>query len=198
MLLNLNVIHTCSNWLCWKARENFQVEFRFCKTIGCSHITLLTTYLAKKTIFKVSDRNTKKRCLLISKITSERRHLTTSYLLELTENHVWTVFPRIYTNLQSKVWFQSCLQVRRPVISTIVNPFMSFYEKLLLKYLIRENSKCQHFFISDKRDRFFNFWPYMQKSHHFSITKLKILIFCNILHLEIDVWNLSWKWIVSS
>ena len=149
MLLNLNVIHTCSNWLCWKARENFQVEFRFCKTIGCSHITLLTTYLAKKTIFKVSDRNTKKRCLLISKITSERRHLTTSYLLELTENHVWTVFPRIYTNLQSKVWFQSCLQVRRPVISTIVNPFMSFYEKSLPKYLIHKNLK--RFFISEKQ-----------------------------------------------
>ena len=105
LLLNLNVIHTCSNWLCWKAREKFQVEFRFCKTIGCSYITLLTTYLAKKTMFKVSDRNTKKRCLLISKITSERRHLTTSYLLELTvQNHVRTVFP---TTLDKTCWDKS-------------------------------------------------------------------------------------------
>ena len=37
----------------------------------------------KQTMFKVSNRNTRNRCLLISKIAlkiSERRHLTTSYL----------------------------------------------------------------------------------------------------------------------
>ena len=61
----------------------------------------------------------------------------------------WTVFPRIYNNLQSKVCFQFCFQVRRPVISTIVNPFMSFYEKLLPKYLIHKNLK--RFFISEKQ-----------------------------------------------
>ena len=48
--------------------------------------------LSQKTMFKVSNRNTKKRCLLISKITlktSEWRHLTTSYLREVTvQNHV--------------------------------------------------------------------------------------------------------------
>ena len=48
LLLNLNVIHTCSNWLCWKAQEKLQVDFRFCKTIGCSYVTLFTTCLAKK------------------------------------------------------------------------------------------------------------------------------------------------------
>ena len=46
----------------------------------------------KETMFKVSNRNTRKRCLLISKITlktSERRHLTTSYLPEVTvQNHI--------------------------------------------------------------------------------------------------------------
>ena len=41
----------------------------------------------------------------------------------------WTVFPRIYTNLQSKVCFQFCFQIRWPVNSTIVDPYMSFYEK---------------------------------------------------------------------
>ena len=95
-------------------------------TTACSYVTLLTTYLAKKkTMFKVSNRNTRKRCLLISKITlktSERRHLTTSCLSE-------AFIPRIYTNFQSKVCFQFCFQVRRSVISTIVDPYMSFYEK---------------------------------------------------------------------
>ena len=88
LLLNLNVIHTLSNWLCWKGQEKFQVDSRFCKTLGCNYVTLLTKYLAKKkTMFKISNRNTRKRCLLISKITlktSEWRHLTTSFLLEVT------------------------------------------------------------------------------------------------------------------
>ena len=78
----------------------------------------------KKTMFKVSNRNTRKICLLmISKITlkaSERRHPTTTYLPEVTaQNHVWTVFLRIYTNLQSKVSLQFCFQVWPPVTSTI-------------------------------------------------------------------------------
>ena len=146
MLLNLNVIHTHSNWLCWKSQEKFQVESRFCKAIGCSYVTLYTTYLVKKTMFRVSNRSTRKRCLLISRITlktSERRHVTISYLPEVTvQNHIWTVFPRMYTNFQSKVCFQFCFQVRRTVISIIVNSFMSLYE-------IHENSKC--FFISEKK-----------------------------------------------
>ena len=154
LLLNLIVIHKRSNWLCWKAQEKFQVESRFCKTIGCSYVTLLTTYLAKKTMFKVSNRNTRKRCLLISKITLKHQDNVTWLLAIwgrlLSRTMSWTVFPRIYTNLQLKVCFQFCFQVRRPVISTIVNPFMSFYEKLLPKYLIHENSKYQHFFISEK------------------------------------------------
>ena len=75
-----------------------------------------------------------------------------SCLPEVTvRNHVWTVFPRIYTNLQSKVCFQFCFQVRRPVISTTVNAFMSFYEKSLPKYLIHENSKCHYFLFLKKQ-----------------------------------------------
>ena len=103
--------------------------------------------LSQKTMFKVSNRNTRKRCLLISKITlktSERRHLTTSCLSE-------AFVPRIYTNFQSKVCFQFCFQIRRPVISTIVNPFMSLYDKSLLKYFIYENSKCQCFLFLKKQ-----------------------------------------------
>ena len=115
------------------------------------------------------------------------------YRRNLSRTISWTVFPRIYTNLQSKVCFQFCFQVQQPVISTIVNPFMSFYEKSLPKYLIHENSKFQQFFY---------FWKNSppkrthSKGHHFSITKLDILIFCNILHLEMDFWKLSWKGMV--
>ena len=127
----LNVIQTLSNWLFWKAQEKFQMDSRFSKTIACSYVILLTTYLAKKTMFKVSNRNTRKRCLLISKITfktSKWRHLTTIFLTEVTDGGImsWTVFPRIYTNLQSKVCFQFYFQVRRPVISIIADHYKSF------------------------------------------------------------------------
>ena len=124
-------------------RVKFQVESCFCKKISCSYVALLTTYLAKKAIFKVSNRNTRKRCQKITLKVSEQRHLTTSYLPEVTvQNHVWAVFPRIYTNLQSEVCFQFCFQDRRPVISTIANPFMLFYEKSLPEIFVHENSKC--------------------------------------------------------
>ena len=123
-------------------------------------------------MFRVSNKNTRKRCLLISRITlktSERRHLTISYLPEVTvQNHIWTVFPRMYTNFQSKVCFQFCFHVRRTVMSIIVNSFMSLYQKSLPKYLSHENSKC--FFISEKKktapktDKFFNFLLYIQRA----------------------------------
>ena len=73
LLLNLNVIQTRSDWLCWKAQAKIQEEPRFCKTIGY-------------------------RCLLTSRITLktlERRHLTTSYLPEVTlQNHVLDGFSK--------------------------------------------------------------------------------------------------------
>ena len=102
---------------------------------------------------------------MISKITlkaSERRHPTTTYLAEVTvQNHVWTVFLRIYTNLQSKVLLSS-LTARN---FNNRNLFMSFYEKSLPKYLVNENSKFEQFFISEKTapktDTFFNFSPYI-------------------------------------
>ena len=93
LLLNLNVIYTRSNWLCWKAQES-----GFCKTTACSYVTLLSAYLAKKKLFKVSSKNIRKTCLSISKITlktSERSHLTTSCLLEVTvQNHVLDSFSK--------------------------------------------------------------------------------------------------------
>ena len=167
LLLNFNVIHTSSDWFCWKAQEKSQVKSRFCKTMGSSYVNLLTTYLVKrqkKTMFKVSNRNTRKGWL-ISKIilkTSERRHLTTSYLPEVTvQNHILgTVFPRIYTNLQSKVCFQFCFKVLQPVISTIADPYMSFYEKLkiITEIWFMKYSKCQDLlFLKKQPKKWINF-----------------------------------------
>ena len=149
LLLNFNTIHTHSNWLCWKAQEKFLVDSRFCTRIDCSYVTLLTTYPAKKTMFKVSNRNTRKRCLLISKITlkaSEQRHLTTSYLLEVTVlNHVLDIFPRVYTNLQS-----SLLSVLlSSSISTIVDPYMFFFREMknhCRKIIAMKNSNVSIFY----------------------------------------------------
>ena len=61
----------------------------------------------------------------------------------------WTVFPRIYTNLQSKGNF-----LRN--------------EKSLPKYLIHEKFKMSAFFISEittlKMETFFKFLPYIQRA----------------------------------
>ena len=113
---------------------------------------------------------------------------TTSLVIrrrDLSRTMSWTVFPRIYTNLQSKGCFQFCCQVRRPVISTIRLIYVVFLrnEKSLPKYLIHEKSRMSAFFISEKTtlkmEPFLKFLP-------FRITKLDILIFRNILHLEMD------------
>ena len=122
----------------------------------------------------------------------------------LSRTMSWIVFPRIYTNLQSKVCFQFCFQVWRPVISTIVDPYMSFYEKWEIITEIFDSWKIQNVSIfyfwknNPKNGNIFQIFTLYSKGHHFSITKLDILIFCNILHLEMDFWNLSWKRIVSS
>ena len=117
-------------------------------------------------MLKVSNRNTRKRCLLISKITlktSERRYLTISYVPEVTvQNHVLDSFSQNIYQFATKVCFQFCCEVRRPVISTIVNPFMSFDEKSLPKYLIHENSKNINIFLflkktAPKTDKFLKF-----------------------------------------
>ena len=72
-------------------------------------------------------------------------------------------------------------------------------EKSLPKYLIHEDSKCQHFYFwinSSKSGQILQLFTLYSKDRHFSITKLDI--FCNILHLEMDFWSLSLKRIVSS
>ena len=105
--------------------------------------------------------------------------------------------------LQSKASFQFCFQVRRPVISTIADPFISFYEKRN-NYLIFDSRKIQNVSIfyfwksSPKNGQIFQVFTLYSKGRHFSITKLDILIFSNIVDFEMDFWYLSWKSIVSS
>ena len=102
----------------------------------------------------------------------------------------WTVFPRIYTNLHSKGCFQFCCQVRRSVISTILESYMSFCKKWEIITKIFDSWKIQNVSIfyfwnnNTKNGSIFQIFTLYSKGHHFSITKLDILIFCNILHLE--------------
>ena len=71
-------------------------------------------------------------------------------------------------------------------------------------YLIFNSWKIQKVSIfyfrksSLKNGQSFQLFTLYSKVCHFSITELDILIFCNILHLKMDFWNLSWKRIVFS
>ena len=61
-------------------------------------------------------------------------------------------------------------------------------EESLPKYLIYEKSKGQHFLFPKKTAQNGQIFQLIlhSKGRHFSMTKLDILIFCHILHLEID------------
>ena len=68
---------------------------------------------------------------------------------------------------------------------------MSFYEneKSFPKYLIHENSECQHFFISEKtapKTEKFSTLYLIFKGPPFQYHKVRPLTFCNILYLEMD------------
>ena len=122
----------------------------------------------------------------------------------LSRTMSWTVSPRIYTNLQSKDCFQFCCQVRRPVILTKLESYMSFFNKWEIITEIFDLWKIQNVSIfyfwnnNTNNGNIFQIFTLYSKDHHFSITKLDNLIFCNILHLEMDFWKLSWKGMVSS
>ena len=87
-------------------------------------------------------------------------------------------------------------QVRWPVISTIIDPYMLFYEKWEIITEIFESWKIQNvstfYFWKNSPKIGQNFQPFIlySKGRNFSFTKLDILFFCNILHLEIDfeIW----------
>ena len=122
----------------------------------------------------------------------------------LSRTMSWTVFPRIYTNLQPKDCFQFCCQVQRPVISTILDSCMSLSKKWEIITEVFDPWKIQkvsNFYFwknNPKNGNIFQLFTLHSKRHHFSITKLDILIFRNILHLEMNFWKLSRKGVVSS
>ena len=135
-----------------KPKRSFR--WSFCKTMGCSYVTLLTTYLAKKknkTMFQVSYRNTRKRCLLILKITlkTEQYHLTTSYLPEVTiQNHIlWTVCNANCNCSLPSVLLSSSMACNfnnsRPICHYMRNNYRTIW--------LMKNSKCQHFLLLNKR-----------------------------------------------
>ena len=75
----------------------------------------------------VCNRNTRKRCLLISKKTlktSEQRYVTAS-----TETYLGQFFLEYIPIYNQKLVFSSTFMFRRPVISAIADPYMSFHEK---------------------------------------------------------------------
>ena len=107
----------------------------------------------------------------------------------------WTVFPSIFTILQSSPTarnFNNSI-----TIYVILWEMTSHYRNIWLM----KNSKCQHFLFlenSPKNSDGFQLFTLYSMDRHFSITNLDILIFCNILHLETDFWNLSSKRIVKN
>ena len=144
-------------------------------------------------MFKVSNINTKKSCLLISKITlktSERHHLTACYLPEVTvQNHILDSF--------SSNMYQFAIKSLLSVLlsSSTARNFNNSKHIYVILWEMRnhyrniwfmKNSKCQYFL-----SQIFQLFTLYSKGRLFSITQLDILIFCIILHLEIDFWDLS-------
>ena len=162
-------------------------------------------------MFKVSNRNTRKRCILISKITL-KHHNNVTWLLAICRRYC--VKLALYTvqgmenhtldSVQCQFAIKSLSSVLRSS-STACN-FNKSRPIYVILWEIRnnswtiwfmKNSKYQHFlFLKKQPQKWTNFVP--SKDRYFSIIKLDILIFCNILHLEMGFWNLSWKRIVSS
>ena len=99
----------------------------------------------------------------------------------------WTVFPRIYINLQSSPTARN-FNNSRPIY-VILWEIRNHYRNIW----VMKNSKCQYFLFLKKQPqnwtKFSTFILY-SKGRNFSFTKLDILFFCNILHLEIDfeIW----------
>ena len=151
-------------------------------------------------MFKVSNRNTRKRCRLTSKIalkTSERCHLTTSYLSEVTvQNHILDSLQCQFAIKSLPSVLLSSSTARNFNNSRLIYVILSEMRNNYWAIWFMKNSRCQPFlFLKKLPQKWTDFSTFYL---HFSITKLDILIFCNILHLEMGLWNLIWKRIVSS
>ena len=144
-------------------------------------------------MFKVSNRNTRKRRLQISEKTSEQCQLTTSYLPEVTvQNH-------ILDSLQCQFAIKSLLSVllsrsmarnlnnSRPILDILWNIRNNYPTIWFMK-----NSKCQRYlFLIKQPQKWKNFQFFNFKGPPFQYHKVRHLNFCNILHLEMGFWNLN-------
>ena len=145
----------------------------------------------------------KKSCLLISKITlktSERHHLTACYLPEVTvQNHILDSFSSNMYQFAIKSLLSVLLSSStarnfnnsRPIY-VILWEMRNHYRNIWFMKI--QNISIFYFWKNSPQNwQIFQLFTLFSKGRHFSITKLNILIFRNILHLEIDFWNLSWK-----
>ena len=118
----------------------------------------------------VNNKNTRKRCLLISKITlkiSERCHLTTSYLPKVTvQNH-------ILDSLQCQFAIKSLpsVQLSSSTARNFKNsrPIYAILEELGINYRtiwFMKNSECQLFLFLKKQPlKWTNFFQYHKVRH---------------------------------
>ena len=109
-------------------------------------------------MFKISNRNTRKRCLLIPKTTlktSERRLLTTSYLSEITvQNHISDSFSKNIYRFAIKSLLSVLLSsstARNFSNSKPIYVILWEIKSLYRNIWFMKNSKCQHFLFPKKQ-----------------------------------------------
>ena len=112
----------------------------------------------RKTMFKVNNRNTRKRCLLISKTTlktSEWRHLTTSYLPKVTvQNHVLNSFSQNIYQFSIKSLLSVLLSNSTARNFNNSRPIYVIFWEIRNHYRniwFMKNSKCQHLLFLKKQ-----------------------------------------------
>ena len=122
-----------------KPKRSFKWSLSSVRQQVANCVTLLTTYLAKNQCSKQHQQK-----MSIDFKNNIKNITTTSPDYQLFSG-------------QSKVCFQFCFQVRRPVFSAIVNPFMSFYEKSLLKYFLKIQNVNVFLFLKKQPQKRTNF-----------------------------------------
>ena len=124
--------------------------------------------------------------------TSERGHLTTSYLPEVTvQNHVLDSFSQNIYQFAIKSYGPYFQQQQTHICYFMRN------KKLLPKYLIHEKFKMSAFLISEKAapkmDKFFNFFlPYIQRVA-ISVSQSQTSCFSVIYYILKLIFQVSYK-----
>ena len=122
----------------------------------------------------------------------------------LSRTMSWTVFPRIYYQFSIKRLLAVLLASSTARNFNNIRLTYVIFWKMRIITEIFDSWKIQNVSIfyfwknSPNNGQIFQLFILYSKGHHFSITKLDILIFCNVLHLEMGFWKFSWKGMVSS